>query len=210
MSKDSLNFRLYLITDRKIFSNTQSFFTGIEYALMGGVNAVQLREKDLGIRELLDFAYKLRELTARYGAKLFINDRVDIALAVNADGVHLRASSMPAYAARKVAGENFLIGVSTHSLEDAIEAEQDGADFVVLGPIYETPSKLKYGKPLGIKVLREVKDRISIPVYAIGGIKANRVTEVLREGAYGIACISAILDSNDIKTDTEEFVGLLK
>lgn len=210
MSKDSLSFRLYLITDRKLFTDYSSLFTGIENALKGGIKAVQLREKDLSIRGLLDMAYNLRELTTRYNAELFINDRVDIALAVNADGVHLGSSSMPVRAARKAAGENLLIGVSTHSLEEAKRAEHDRADFVSMGPIYETPSKTQYGMPLGPGILKKAKKEISIPIFAIGGIKLNRVDEVLKSGAYGIALISAILASDDIKSDSENFMRLLK
>jgi thiamine-phosphate pyrophosphorylase len=174
------------------------------------VRAVQLREKDLETRELLRMAYLLKELTVRYSAKLFINDRVDIALAVNAEGVHLGGAGMPAYAARKAAGEGMLIGVSAHSLEEAIKAEAEGADFITLGPIFETPSKMKYGKPLGPDLLREARGKISIPVFAIGGIKQERVGTVLTCGASGIALISAILGSENIKSNTEEFMRLLK
>ena len=112
-----MDFKLYLITDRRLFTDDHSLFTAVEEALKGGVQAVQLREKDLEIRELLRMAYVLRELTSGYGAKLFINDRVDVALAVDADGVHLGGSSMPAFAARKAAGEGMLIGVSAHSVD---------------------------------------------------------------------------------------------
>ncbi len=155
-------------------------------------------------------AYVLRELTTRYGAKLFINDRVDIALAVDADGVHLGGESIPASAARKAAGEDMLIGVSTHSIEEAEKAEEEGADFVTLGPVFETPSKLKYGRPLGPGLLRESSGRIFIPVFAIGGIKKERLGSVLEAGASGIALISAILGFEDIRSNTEEFMRLLK
>ena len=205
-----VDFKLYLITDRRLFIDDYSLFTAVEEALKGGVQAVQLREKDLEIRELLDMAYALRELTAGYRAKLFINDMVDVALAVDADGVHLGGSGMPAFAARKAAGEGMLIGVSAHSIEEAIKAEEEGADFITFGPIFETPSKIKYGRPLGSELLTEVRGKISIPVFAIGGIKKERVGSVLESGASGIAVISAILGSEDIKSNTEEFMRLLK
>lgn len=229
-----IDFNLYLITDMKLVLETRKspsslgeteqvqlatrysslvtryLLEAIEEALKGGVKAVQLREKDLSTRELLDMAYNLKKLLTRYNAKLFINDRVDIALAVNADGVHLGASSMPVYAARKAAKGNLLVGVSTHSLEEAERAELDGADFVTLGPIYETPSKAQYGKPIGIEILKKAKDKISIPIFAIGGIKLNRVNGVLKSGAYGIALISAILSSDSIKSNAEKFMRLLK
>jgi len=205
-----VDFKLYLITDRRLFIDDYSLFTAVEEALKGGVQAVQLREKDLEIRELLDMAYALRELTAGYRAKLFINDMVDVALAVDADGVHLGGSGMPAFAARKAAGEGMLIGVSAHSIEEAIKAEEEGADFITFGPIFETPSKIKYGRPLGSELLTEVRGKISIPVFAIGGIKKERVGSVLESGASGIAVISAILGSEDIQSNTEEFLRLLK
>ncbi len=210
MQKAPIDFRLYLITDRKLFEDSSSFFDAIEQALAGGVRAVQLREKDLATRELLGMAYRLRELTGRYGARLFINDRADIALAVEADGVHLGGSSMPAGAARRISGEKFLIGVSTHGMEEAVAAEREGADFITLGPVYETPSKMKYGRPLGPEVLKDVKGKISVPIFAIGGMKQQRVKEVIGSGAYGIALISAILAAREIKSTTETFMRLLR
>jgi thiamine-phosphate pyrophosphorylase len=205
-----VDFKLYLITDRRLFTDDHSLFAAVEEALKGGVQAVQLREKDLETRRLLSMAYSLRELTSGYSAKLFINDRVDIALAVDADGVHLGGESMPAFAARKAAGEAMLIGVSAHSIEEAKKAGEEGADFITLGPVFETPSKLEYGRPLGPELLREVKGEISIPVFAIGGIKKEMVGSVLESGASGIALITAILGSEDIRSNTEEFMRLLK
>jgi thiamine-phosphate pyrophosphorylase len=205
-----IDFRLYLITDRRLFKDNSSLYGAIEQALAGGVKAVQLREKDLATRELLDMAYRLRELTGRHGARLFINDRIDIALAVNADGVHLGGSSLPAEAARRITGEKFLIGVSTHGIEEAEAAEKEGADFITVGPVYETPSKMKYGKPLGPGILGKVKEKTSVPVFAIGGIKQQKMGEVLGSGAYGIAVISAVLAAQDIKSTTETFMRLLK
>jgi len=155
-------------------------------------------------------AYVLRELTTRYGVKLFINDRLDVALAVDADGVHLGGESIPAFAAREATGGAMLIGASAHSIGEAIKAEEEGADFVTLGPVFETPSKIKYGHPLGPGLLREIRGKISIPVFAIGGIKKERVGSVLEAGASGIALISAILGSENIKSNTEEFMRLLK
>jgi len=205
-----VDFKLYLITDRRLFTDDYSLFTAVEEALKGGVQAVQLREKDLAIRELLRMAYSFRELTARYRAKLFVNDRVDVAVAVAADGVHLGGAGIPAFAARKAAGEGMLIGVSTHSVAEARKAEEEGADFITLGPIFETPSKMQYGKPLGPDLLRKVRDEIAIPVFALGGITLERVGRVMESGASGVAVISAILGSEDIQSNTEAFMRLLK
>lgn len=200
------DFRLYLITDRKLFNSLEEMLKTIEKALEGGVRAVQLREKGLGTRELLSLAYELRGLTNRYGAKLFVNDRVDIALAVDADGVHLGRTNIPVHAARKASGGSLMIGVSTHSADEARKAQEDGADFITLGPVYETPSKMQYGKPIGIQVLRGASGDLFLPVYAIGGIRIDRIKEILQQGAYGIALISAILTAEDVRKTTEEFM----
>jgi thiamine-phosphate pyrophosphorylase len=205
-SKQPIDFRLYLITDRKLVTRYSLLVTAVEEALKGGVKAVQLREKDLPIRELLDMAYRMRETTSRYSAKLFINDRVDIAMAVGADGVHLGQKSMPAYAAKKASKGKLVAGVSTHSIAEAIEAEEDGADFITFGPVYPTPSKLKYGEPVGTDALNKVCNAVSIPVFAISGIKTENIKSVLDSGADGVAVISAILGSADIKHTTEQFM----
>ena len=220
-----VDFKLYLITDRKLVARSasgefagadhSSLVTAVEEALKGGVKAVQLREKDLGTRELLDVAYTMRAITDKYRAKLFINDRVDIALSVEADGVHLGQKSIPPHAVRKAVritpriSITLYIGVSAHSIEEAEQAEKEGADFITLGPVYETPSKLKYGQPLGVDIIRKAKAEISIQVFAIGGIKQNRIKEVMDAGADGIALISGILGAKDIKEKTGEFLRLL-
>jgi thiamine-phosphate pyrophosphorylase len=205
-----IDFKLYLITDRKLTADRYSLIASVREALKGGVRAIQLREKDLDTRELLKLAYKMRELTAGYGARLFINDRLDIALAAGADGVHLTQNSIPANAVRKVVKKKLMIGVSTHSLKEAKEAEEAGADFITLGPVYRTPSKMKYGKPLGTDVLKDVSRKIKIPVFAIGGIKGYKVSEVKNAGAYGVAMISEILGSNDVKGKAREIIDLLE
>lgn len=206
----AVDFNFYLITDRKLFSAQCSMYLAIESALEAGASVIQLREKDLPVRELLDMALWMRELTKEHDAKLIINDRVDIALSVGADGVHLGRNSIPASAARKISGGKLMIGVSTHSIGEACDAANDGADFVTLGPIYQTSSKLKYGNPLGVDIIKEVKARISIPVFAIGGIKPDRIKEVRKAGADGVAVISAILEAKNIEETTEEFLRLLK
>ena len=206
---ETIDFKLYLITDRKLFATRDAMLKAIEKALRGGLNVVQLREKDLSTRELLSLAYRTRALTAAYGAKLFINDRVDIALSVDADGVHLGNRSMPVQAARKASEGRLMIGVSTHNLQEAQQAQGDGADFITLGPVYETPSKMHYGRPVGLSVLGEVSGSNGLPVFAIGGITIGRIEEVLAQGAYGAAVISAVLAAEDIQKTTEEFIRKL-
>jgi thiamine-phosphate pyrophosphorylase len=192
-----VDFKLYLITDRKQVK--MPLAAAVRLALEGGVRAVQLREKDLPIREMLLLAQELRAITNEFGARLFINDRVDVARAVNADGVHLGHQSMPVKAVRKTVGNDMLIGVSTHNLQEARDAEAEGADFITIGPIFETPSKAKLGAPVGINMLIEFKSEINIPFYALGGIKSGNVAQVVCAGANGVAMISAIMASEDIK-----------
>jgi thiamine-phosphate pyrophosphorylase len=189
-----------LITDRTLFSDSGSFFESVKGALKAGVKAIQLREKDLSTRELLGMAYRMRVLTSEYRAMLFINDRTDIALCAGADGVHLGQAGLPAYAVRKAAGGRLLIGVSSHSLQEAHIAEKEGADFITFGPLYQTPSKLKYGRPVGLEALNKVAGEIGIPVFGIGGIKRDTIKAVMRSGAGGIALISGILGEADTKT----------
>ncbi|MBI4683104.1 MAG: thiamine phosphate synthase [Nitrospirae bacterium] len=205
-----INFQLYLITDRKRIADRYSLIAAVRLALKGGVKAVQLREKDLNTRELLKLAYKMRALTNQYKAKLFINDRFDIALAVGADGVHLTQNSIPTHAARNTVKKKLMIGVSTHSLKEAKEAEKGGADFITFGPVYRTPSKLKYGESVGLDTLRKVSGKIKIPVFAIGGIKGDKINDVMESGAYGVAMISEIFGAEDIKGKSEELINILR
>jgi thiamine-phosphate pyrophosphorylase len=213
-----LDFRLYLITDKRLITHHVSLITAVREALKGGVRAIQLREKDLDTRELLRLAYKMRELTRRYNARLFINDRLDIALAIGADGVHLTQKSVPVEAVRlSIDASRFthhasrlLVGVSTHSLKEAKDAERGGADFITFGPVYRTPSKLRYGPPQGVDRLREVCQRMNIPVFAIGGIKAGRIKRVMKAGAYGVAMISEIFGAEDIRSKAKEIMNLTK
>ncbi len=170
---------------------------------------MQLREKDLGGRDLFLLAEKLRRLCERYGAELFINDRIDVALGIDADGVHLGSASMPVAVVRALVGEKKLIGASTHSVKEAEEAEMAGADFLLFGPVYFTPSKAAYGKPQGLGALKEVVEKSSLPVYAIGGIKTDQISEVKATGIRGVALISAILSAEKPRMAAEELLRTL-
>jgi len=203
------DFDLYLVTDRQQTAGKDLAWV-IGRALEGGVRAVQLREKDLGGRELFILAEKMKRLCEGYRAGLFINDRVDVALGVDADGVQLGVSSMPVGAARELLGEKKLIGVSTHSLAEAKAAEEAGADFILFGPVFETPSKAVYGKPQGSGRLKEVVEKVPFPVYAIGGIKAGNIAEVKESGAAGVALISAVLAAADPLAAAREILALWK
>jgi thiamine-phosphate pyrophosphorylase len=203
------DFDLYLVTDRAQVRERDLLWV-LESALEGGVRAVQLREKDLGGRELFLLAERARSLCSRYRASLLINDRIDVALAVDADGVHLGQASLPAVAARALLGAKKLVGVSTHSLEEAQAAEKGRADFIVFGPVYFTPSKAVYGPPQGLLPLRQVVEKISLPVYAIGGIKKENLTAVKAAGVRGIAVISAIIAAGNPRDAAREILQGLK
>jgi thiamine-phosphate pyrophosphorylase len=202
-------FDLYLVTDRHQTRGRDLLWI-VQQALEGGVKAIQLREKDLGGRELFNLAEKTRKLCLDYQALLLINDRIDIAIAVDADGVQLGNASVPVSTARELLGPNKLIGASTHSLAEAMEAEQSGADFVLFGPVFFTPSKAAYGPPQGLTALREIIDNVSVPVYGIGGINLGNVDAVKRAGANGAALISAIIGTIDPQVATRQMLERLQ
>ncbi|MCG6553202.1 MAG: thiamine phosphate synthase [Candidatus Magnetominusculus sp. LBB02] len=202
------DFKLMLITDTA--SSTLPLMEAVEAALKAGVKAVQLRAKDTSARQLMTIAIALRQMTRNYGAALYINDRVDIAICAEADGVQLGAGSMPIDAVRRLTGDRLLIGKSTHSLDEAFEARRKGADYILLGPVYETPSKQKYGEPIGPEIVQQVKHRVKLPVFAVGGIKPHNVKEVMEHGADGVAVISGILSSDNISDVTEKYLELLR
>ncbi len=201
--------KIYLITDRT-FCREGALTTAVEEALEAGVRMVQLREKDLSDEELLPLALDLREVTDRYGALLFINGRADVARAVEADGVHLGHRDFTPSAALTLLQEGAMIGVSCHSLEEALTAEDGGASFVTLGPVYSTPSKVRYGAPIGIEPLREAAKKLNIPIYALGGIDAGRVEEVTTSGVFGVAVISAILNGGTAGRSAEKLLKALE
>ena len=186
---------LYLITDKKA-ALAKRLPAKLEAAFKAGVRLAQLREKDLCAKELLSLAIELKDLARLYGARLLINDRVDIALLAGADGVHLTSRSYSPKEARSLLGAGKLIGVSTHSLEEALAAQEDGADFVTFVPVFPTASKAGMGEPLGLDRLREAADKLSIPVYGLGGIDESNITEVVGQGA-SVALIAAIMASNN-------------
>lgn len=171
--------------------------------------AVQLRERDLPTSELLRLAQEIRAITSPRTVPLIINDRVDLMLGLNLDGVHLRANSLPVAAVRRVVGVDRLIGLSTHSLVEVRQANRDGADYVVFGPIFDTPSKRQFGSPVGLEQLAEVCRLSAIPVFAIGGVTGVSVPDVLRAGSHGIAVIGSILDQEDAAAATRAMTAAL-
>jgi thiamine-phosphate pyrophosphorylase len=191
-----VNFRLYVVTDRQQTSGRALEEVAVA-AARGGAGAIQLREKDLSARDLYTLGARIQAAISPYGVPLLINDRLDVALALDAAGVHLAGHSLPTAAARRVLGASKLLGVSTHSVEEARRATEDGADFIVFGPVFTTPSKVAYGPPQGLQHLTTVVRQVSIPVIAIGGIDHTNLPQVLQAGAYGVAMIRAVLAAPD-------------
>jgi thiamine-phosphate pyrophosphorylase len=204
---DQLGFRLYLITDRT--ASRRHPADVVEECLTAGLRAVQLREKDLPVRELLALADELRETTRRHGARLLVNDRADVALAAGADGVQRTHSSLPVSALRGITPAGFLVGASVHSEGEAREAVAQGADFVVFGPVYDTPSKRRYGPPQGLAALEAAARAVDRPVLAVGGLTPARVSEVLEAGAAGVAVIGAIYAAPRPADATKAFLDAL-
>ncbi|MCZ6872232.1 MAG: thiamine phosphate synthase [bacterium] len=203
-----VDFRLYVVTDRQQTAE-RPLEAVIAAAARGGVGAVQLREKDLTARELYALGARLQEALAPYGVPLFINDRLDVALALDTAGVHLAGHSLSTAQARRILGPHKLIGVSTHHVQEARQAALDGADFVVFGPVFSTPSKLAYGPPQGLQKLSSVTRQVSIPVFAIGGITTDNFAQVLGAGAYGVALIRAVLSADDPYTAAHQLCQTL-
>lgn len=195
---------LYLITDQYIVK-WLSHIQIAEKALLGGLKFIQYREKQLSKRESYKIALQLREITRKYSAVLIINDDIDIALAVDADGVHLGQEDFPVQIARKILGESKIIGLSTHSLKQAEEAQGSGADYIAIGPIFRSTTK-DVREPLGPDIIKEIKKISRLPVIAIGGIDEENVSDVIKAGADGAAVISAIITKEDITGAVREFI----
>lgn len=203
-----VNFRLLLVTDRHQ-TRGGSLPSVLRQAVGAGLPAVQLRERDLSTSELLLLAQDIRSITAPRAVPLIINDRVDLMLALNLDGVHLRADSLPVSAVRRLVGAGRLVGISTHSVAEVRDANRDGADYVVFGPVFDTPSKRPFGSPVGLEKLAEICRLSAVPVFAIGGITPASVSDVRRAGAHGVAVIGAILARDSAAAATREMLAAL-
>ncbi|KAI8970428.1 Hydroxyethylthiazole kinase family-domain-containing protein [Mycotypha africana] len=214
----NIDYSLYLVTDRSLVPEGKTFLGQIERSLEGGATLVQLREKDTETGPFIDFAIKVKELTRKHGVPLIINDRLDVALAVDADGVHIGQDDMPLIQARKMLGPNKIIGVSCNNAEEAAIAVRDGADYLGIGAVWFTATKSNIKKPMeieGVKELLKTLEKTPIPTVAIGGINSENVCRLI-EGSYtgnlhinGVAVVSAIMAADDAKAATEELGQLI-
>ncbi|MCL5056561.1 MAG: thiamine phosphate synthase [Actinobacteria bacterium] len=202
-----VDYTLYLVTDRGILKG-KDLFSAVEEAIAGGVTLVQLREKDISSLDFYNIALKLREVTKYHGVPLIINDRLDIALAADADGLHVGQEDLPVRDARRLLGEDKILGYSVTTIEEAVFGQTNGADYLGAGPVYPTGSKADAAPPIGIDQLKRIKDSVSLPVVAIGGIGAANIKEIKASGVDGVSLISAILGSNDIKEASGRLVEL--
>ncbi|MBT8347096.1 MAG: thiamine phosphate synthase [Desulfofustis sp.] len=191
-----IDFSLYLVTDRSL-SKGRSNRDIVVAAVAGGVTCVQLREKHCGTREFIHEALALRPLLRDRRIPLIINDRLDIALAVEADGVHLGQSDMPLAMARKIAGSSLIIGISAESADDALKAKQEGADYIGISPVFSTPTKTDTAAPLDLGGVNKICGLVDIPLVGIGGINRYNAASVIGAGADGVAVVSAIVSADD-------------
>ena len=200
-----LSSRLLVVTDRHQ-TNGRPLVPLLQRVVNAVAPAIQLRERDLSARELLTLAREVQVVTASRRSQLLINDRIDVALALEGVGVHLRSNSLPVTVARQMLGTQRLLGISAHSVEEAVQAASQGADYIVLGPIYETPSKQLFGPPLGVHTLEKACRLVRIPIIGIGGVTSARAREMRRAGAFGAAVITAILGAADVESATRELL----
>jgi thiamine-phosphate pyrophosphorylase len=201
----TLSSRLLVVTDRHQ-TNGRPLVPLLQQVVNAVAPAIQLRERDLSARELVTLAHEVQAVTASHRSQLLINDRIDVALALEGVGVHLRSNSLPISVARRLLGAQRLVGVSVHTVEEAMQVESQGADYIILGPIYATPSKQMFGPPLGIHTLEKACRLVRIPIIGIGGVTAARAQQMRRAGAFGVAVITAILGATDVESATRELL----
>ena len=197
--------KLYLVTDSDILKG-RDFYKCIEDAIKAGVTMVQLREKNALGKEFLEKAIKLREITKKYGVKFIINDRVDIALLCDADGVHVGQSDIGAKEVRKLIGEDKIIGVSARNIDEAIRAESDNADYIGVGAMFNTSTKMD-AKVVSFEMVKKIKNKVDIPMVLIGGISLENIEDLKVLNSDGYAIVSAILKSEDIYLETKKWIS---
>lgn len=206
MDKRDIDYTLYLCTDRDLMS-TPTLEQAVSEAILGGCTIIQLREKYCTSKEFYELALSIRHITKYYNIPLIINDRLDIAAAVDADGVHLGQKDLPADVARIILGENKIIGVSANNIKTAVKAELDGADYIGVGAVFGTRTKTDT-IPVSIQKLKEIRAAVKIPMVAIGGIKRSNINLLNGTRIDGVAVVSAVLASNNITVAARELKAL--
>jgi len=199
------DYSLYLVTDRDL-SMGRSIEEVVRAAVRGGVTCVQLREKECSSAEFLDLALSLKAGLSKRRIPLIINDRLDIALASEADGIHLGQHDIPLAAAKRISGGRLLIGISAESVEDAVRAEAGGADYIGISPVFTTPTKTDTAEPLGLEGIRRIRQAVKIPLVGIGGLNLGNAGQVIRSGADGVAVVSAIMSAPDPEKAARELL----
>jgi len=197
-------YNLYLVTDRTLHPNIETY---VEKAILGGCTIIQLREKTASSREFYEIAVNLRKITSKHKIPLIINDRADIALAVKADGLHIGQDDLPYEQARKILGDDYLIGISTHNLAEAQQAAEQGADYIGVGAMFPSGTKTD-ASVTGIEELKRIRKALSIPIVAIGGINKSNISQFKGIGV-GVAVSSAVVGQDDPKQAAQELRRLI-
>ena len=203
-----VNYELYLVSDRAVLKD-RDFIGSLEEAIKGGVSVIQLREKDASSLEFYELALMVKELTNKFRIPLIINDRLDIALAVDADGLHVGQGDLPAKVARDILGKDKILGVSTATLKEAQLAIAEGADYIGVGALFPTDTKTDT-RSVSLQQLKHIKENVSVPVVGIGGINEANIKSVFETGIDGVAVVSAILGKPDIKAASSSLMTLIK
>jgi thiamine-phosphate pyrophosphorylase len=208
MKFQNIDYALYLVTDRGL-AHGRSNLEIVKAAVQGGVTCVQLREKECSTLDFIGQALAIKDFLKSSGVPLIINDRVDVALAIEADGVHLGQTDMPLDIAKKILGDSMIIGISAESLEDALEAEKGGADYLGVSPIYATPTKTDTAPALGLEGLRAIREAVRLPLVGIGGLNRKNSAAVIQNGANGVAVVSAIVAADDPATAARDLLQII-
>ena len=201
-SYGKIPFHLLFITDRHL--SDKSLVSIVKSACSNGLKAVQMREKDLPASDLLKLAVKIRFVIKKYNSKLIVNDRLDIGLLSEADGINVPVNGMKIECVKKFS-KSLIFGKSVHSIGEAIKAQEEGFDYLLFGPVFRTPAKIKYGKPQGLEKLKQICSKVKIPVFAVGDITPERAKKCLNAGAYGVAVIRSIMKSDNIARTIKQF-----
>ncbi|RLF35758.1 MAG: thiamine phosphate synthase [Thermoplasmata archaeon] len=197
----------YLVTYSSLSKNGTLF--DVKNAVDAGCKIVQYREKNKSTRDMIKEAEQLKKL-CKDRAFFLVDDRVDVALAVDADGVHLGQNDMPVEIARRLLGDEKIIGLTVHNVEEAVEAEKLGVDYVGLAPVFKTDTKEDSGEPCGVEMLKKIRDIVSVPIVAVGGINKDNVQDVISAGADGVVAVSSVLQSDDVYQEVCDFIHIIK